>query len=90
MEFLPKELEDIIIDYKEQIEREEHKERFNKTLSNIRMIKYRALCLNDRNESYIFDIDFPIILRQLIVHNDLKTFITNMIQSKYNYEVSYF
>ena len=50
MNFLPKEIENIIIDYKEQIEKEEHKKKFNKTLENIKNINY--FLVEEENDDY--------------------------------------
>ena len=79
MNCLPKEVEDIIITYKYQLE---HRERFSKTLKQIKLLKYTLHCLisNGRfSYKHIFNIDFPIILKYQNTHYDLKTFLVNTL-----------
>ena len=69
MNFLPKDIEDIIIDYKNQLERyEEHNKKFRKTLDQIDYmiyniiknksnISYTIRYLNMRKTFYYYDSD---------------------------------
>ena len=60
MNFLPKELENIIVDYKYQLE---HKEKFNSSLNNIKQITYKIDPEDNTSERFINE-------RRVIMHNN--------------------
>ena len=64
LQFLPKSLEDIIIKYKNELEREEHKKSFNKTLDVI-----------NRNEIYN-TLDKGDVVTETTVQKDIMIIVT--------------
>jgi len=65
LQFLPQDLEDIIINYKEELERKEHKKSFNKTLDIININEiYNTLNTDDIVTETAIQKDVMIISEQ--------------------------
>jgi len=85
MNFLPKELEDIIITYKHQLE---HKEKFSKTLKQIKSLQYVVYCIMNNNGrySYTFNIDFPVILKHYNTEHKFKQILISKLHAHFERE----
>lgn len=90
MNKLPKELEDIIIDFKFDLEYEdrvkEHKKKFNKTLKQIKPLCYFFIFKVNRGYITNFHMDFPIILKHYNSRYELNKLLTNVVCAKFKKE----
>lgn len=80
MNFLPKELEDIIIDYKHGLE---HREKFTKTLNQIKSLHYWFHCEINGDYPLTLDLNYPIILKQLNTHYELNNLIITRLHTEF-------
>ena len=72
LDFLPKELENIIINYKNIIEQYEHSLKFNKTLKHIKSLNYKSskMCskYTYKNNNLLYIIKYSTSFNGLKIH----------------------
>lgn len=90
MEFIPKDLEKIILNYKYDLEKEEHKKNFQKTLDNIYNLKYNISIIVNNSSRYRTNIklEYPIIIKY-DTFKDIEKNLIKKINKEFNNNFSW-
>jgi len=87
MDLLPKDIEDIIIDYKEQLERSEYEEKVRKhrfkNIINLNRIKYLKRYLDNRGMYFSIPFFF-IILDNMYLYDNKRYLKSFMVERSYS------